>query len=247
MTSSRRSRPWLSPGRRGGRFAAAFERVTAAHAVAIAFVLALAGLAVAPLISLVAMAARRRGDLGHLAAYVLPVALMQTALLLAGVAVVAGVTGIGTAWLVTAYRFPGRGALRMAAAAAAGDTDLHRRLHLCDLLDAAGPVQTALRAAAGWRSPHDYWFPEIRSLGGAIFVMGFVLYPYVYLSARAMFQTQSACLMEVARTLGATPLDAAAPRGAAAGAAGARGRTLARACSRRSTTSAPANISACAR
>ena len=58
----------------------------------------------------------------------------------------------------------------------------------------------------GWRSPHDYWFPEIRSLGGAIFVMGLVLYPYVYLSARAMFQTQSACLIEVARTLGASRL-----------------------------------------
>ena len=75
-----------------------------------------------------------------------------------------------------------------------------------DLLDTLGPVQGALRALFGWTSPSQYWFPDVRSLGGAIFVMGVVLYPYVYLAARAMFQTQSACLIEVARTLGATRL-----------------------------------------
>ena len=56
----------------------------------------------------------------------------------------------------------------------------------------------------GWRSAADYWFPNVRSLPGAIFVIGIVLYPYVYLAARAMFQTQSASMIEVARTLGAT-------------------------------------------
>ena len=61
-----------------------------------------------------------------------------------------------------------------------------------------------LRALTGWRSAADYWFPNVRSLPGAIFVIGIVLYPYVYLAARAMFQTQSASMIEVARTLGAT-------------------------------------------
>ena len=56
----------------------------------------------------------------------------------------------------------------------------------------------------GWSSAADYWFPNVRSLPGAIFVIGIVLYPYVYLAARAMFQTQSASMIEVARTLGAT-------------------------------------------
>ena len=68
----------------------------------------------------------------------------------------------------------------------------------------SGRCKAGLRALFGWTSPSQYWFPDVRSLGGAIFVMGFVLYPYVYLAARAMFQTQSACLIEVARTLGAT-------------------------------------------
>ena len=65
-------------------------------------------------------------------------------------------------------------------------------------------MQTALRALFGWQSAADYWFPNVRSLGGAIFVMGFVLYPYVYLATRAMFQTQSATLIEMARSLGAS-------------------------------------------
>ena len=53
-------------------------------------------------------------------------------------------------------------------------------------------------------SAADYWFPNVRSLGGAVLIMGFVLYPYVYLAARAMFQTQSVALIETARGLGAS-------------------------------------------
>ena len=48
-----------------------------------------------------------------------------------------------------------------------------------DILDASGPLQKALRGLFGWRARTDYWFPPIRSLGGAVFVIGFVLYPYV--------------------------------------------------------------------
>ena len=48
----------------------------------------------------------------------------------------------------------------------------------------------------------DYWFPDIRSLGGAILVMSAVLYPYVYITARASFIAQSVCVLEVSRTLG---------------------------------------------
>ena len=74
-----------------------------------------------------------------------------------------------------------------------------------EMLDYAGPVQTGLRAAFGWTA-RDYWFPDIRSMSGAIFVLSAVLYPYVYLSARASFVQQSVCALEVARTLGRTPM-----------------------------------------
>jgi iron(III) transport system permease protein len=66
-------------------------------------------------------------------------------------------------------------------------------------------LQTWLRGVAGWTKPDDYWFPEIRSLSGAIFVLSMVLYPYVFLTARASFIRQPATQLEVARALGQTP------------------------------------------
>jgi iron(III) transport system permease protein len=73
-----------------------------------------------------------------------------------------------------------------------------------ELFDSAGPVQSTLRRVMGWSSRADYWFPEVRSLSGCILIMSFVLYPYIYIAARAMFLTQSASMVEVARTLGAS-------------------------------------------
>jgi iron(III) transport system permease protein len=73
-----------------------------------------------------------------------------------------------------------------------------------DMLDYVGPVQSALREATGW-SAGQYPFPDIRSLGGGAFVLGFVLYPYVYLLARTAFATQSLTQFRAARSLGAAP------------------------------------------
>jgi iron(III) transport system permease protein len=162
------------------------------------FVVAVAALVVVPLLSLTLLAFQGDAEIwGHLAAYVLPAALLTTALLLAGVAAITSVIGLVTAWLVTAYRFPGRDALAwLLPIPLAMPTYIVAYVYV-DLFDALGPVQTLLGRA---------WYLNIRSLGGAIFVMGIVLYPYVYVAARAMFQTQSACLIEVARTLGATRL-----------------------------------------
>ena len=74
-----------------------------------------------------------------------------------------------------------------------------------DFLEYAGPIQGSLRSTFGWGSPHDYWFPEIRSLGGAISMMSLVLYPYVYILSRAAFLQQTAGVLEASRTLGRGP------------------------------------------
>ena len=144
----------------------------------------------------------------HLMRTVLPRSLASTLALLAGVGLISIVVGTGTAWIVTMYRFPGRGLLdRLLVIPLAMPTYV---VAYCygDLLDFSGPVQSALRALGGWRLATDYWFPEVRSLGGAVLVLSAVLYPYVYLSARASFVQQSVCALEVARTLGRTPLGA---------------------------------------
>jgi iron(III) transport system permease protein len=162
-------------------------------------------LVIAPLISLALIALLGDAELWpHLVAHVLPIATVNTFLLLMGVAAIAAVAGVGTAWIVTAYEFPGRNALVwLLPLPLAFPTYIVAYVYV-DILDGFGPVQTALRALFGWQSAADYWFPNVRSLGGAIFVMGFVLYPYVYLATRAMFQTQSASLIEMARSLGAS-------------------------------------------
>jgi iron(III) transport system permease protein len=138
----------------------------------------------------------------HLAEHVLPQAALNTAVLLAGVGVLVLVIGTGCAWLVTACDFPGRRVLHWALLLPLAMPTYIVAFAYLDLLHPIGPVQGAIRWALGFDSPRQFRLPDLRSMPGAIFVLGFVLYPYVYMTARAMFMTQPAHLMEAARTLG---------------------------------------------
>ncbi|MBV7486216.1 iron ABC transporter permease [Bordetella sp. BOR01] len=139
----------------------------------------------------------------HLAQYVLPQAFANTAILLAGVGVLVTLLGTGAAWLVTAYEFPSRKVLTWALLLPLAVPTYIIAFAYLDLLHPIGPIQTAIRALLGYDSPRQFRLPDLRSIYGAIFVLGFVLYPYVYLSTRVMFMTQAASLLEAARTLGA--------------------------------------------
>ncbi len=138
----------------------------------------------------------------HLMRHVLPDAAWNTALLLAGVGALVLVVGTGCAWLVTACDFPGRRVLHWALLLPLAMPAYIVAFAYLDLLHPIGPVQGALRALLGYDSPRQWRLPDLRSMGGAIFVLGFVLYPYVYMTARAMFMTQPAHLLEAARMLG---------------------------------------------
>jgi iron(III) transport system permease protein len=140
----------------------------------------------------------------HLATTVLPRYVANTAVLMLGVGIGTLVIGTGTAWLVTLYRFPGRDLLQWMVLLPMAVPGYVIAYTYGGMMDFAGPVQSGLRALFGWRRG-DYWFPEIRSLGGAIGVLTLVLYPYVYLLARAAFTEQSVCVLEASRTLGAGP------------------------------------------
>lgn len=162
-------------------------------------------IALLPLFAIAAIALKSSGDTWpHLIANVLPGSLRRTLLLMAGVGGLSLVIGTATAWLVTMYRFPGRRYFQwLLLLPLAIPTYIIAYTYL-EMLDYSGMVQTALRAMFGWRNARDYWFPDIRSLGGAILVMSAVLYPYVYITARASFIAQSVCVLEVSRTLGRT-------------------------------------------
>ncbi|WPG36133.1 iron ABC transporter permease [Variovorax sp. EBFNA2] len=142
------------------------------------------------------------GHWGPLFAHVLPQAALNTALLLAGVGILVLVIGTGCAWLVTAHDFPGRGVLNWALLLPLAMPTYIVAFAYLDLLHPIGPVQGAIRWMLGFDSPRQFRLPDLRSMPGAIFVLGFVLYPYVYMTARAMFMTQPAHLLEAARTLG---------------------------------------------
>lgn len=177
----------------GGRWA------LGAGSVTLAVLLALPVLTVAA-----SLLAPTDGAWARLVALTLPQYVISTVALLLGAGLGVLVIGVGTAWLVTAYRFPGRALCTWLLVLPLSVPAYLLAYVYADLLQFTGPVQTALRDWFGW-GRGDYWFPEIRSLGGAVGVMTFAFYPYVYMLARAAFLEQSASAVEVSRTLGLGP------------------------------------------
>ena len=158
-----------------------------------------------PLLSVSILALNPSGDIWHhLLTTVLSRYVMTTIGLMVGVGIGTLLIGTCTAWLVTLCRFPGRRIFEWALLLPLAMPAYVVAYVYTDVLEFAGPVQALLRNIFGWESSRDYWFPEIRSLGGAIFVMTLTLYPYVYLLARVAFVQQSVCILEVSRTLGKT-------------------------------------------
>jgi len=169
-------------------------------------VLALAGLAALPVLVVATnLLVPSQGTWSHLADTVLGDYVANSLALMGGVGLGVTLGGVGTAWLVTMCRFPGSRPLEWALLLPMAMPAYVVAYAYTGFLDYAGPVQTALRALFGWQSMRDYWFPDIRSLGGAIAVLVMVLYPYVYMLARAAFLEQSVCVLEASRTLGRGP------------------------------------------
>ncbi len=186
-------------------------RPSRTEALAILVAVATALLVAAPVISIALLALQPEPELWqHLIAYVLPQALRDTAALLIGVGIVTLTVGAGTAWLVSAHDFPGRTLmLWLLPLPLAIPTYLAAYVYV-DLFEPLGLVHRALATAMSLPGAIG-WLPSLRSLPGAIFVIGIVLYPYVYLSARAMFQHRSADFAEAAKILGAGSLDDVPP------------------------------------
>ncbi len=137
-------------------------------------------------------------------ATVLPGYAANTLLLVALVSVGTTAVGAGAAWLVTMHRFPGSRLFEVLLVLPLAFPAYVLAYAYTDLMSHSGPVQAALRALTGW-GPRDYWFPNIRSLPGAALMFVCVLYPYVYLLARAAFAQQSATAYLAARSLGRGP------------------------------------------
>jgi iron(III) transport system permease protein len=168
--------------------------------------LIVAGLASIPIIAVLAMALTPQVNIWpHLASTVLPHYILTTLILMTGVGLGTLIIGTGCAWLVTMCRFPGRRMFEWALLLPMAVPAYIVAYVYTDLLEFAGPVQETLRDLFGWKLKSEYWFPEIRSTGGAALMMTLAFYPYVYLLSRAAFLEQSVGVLEVGRTLGRGP------------------------------------------
>ena len=140
----------------------------------------------------------------HLATSVLPTYIFNSVVLMLGVGTFVAIIGTGTAWLVAMCEFPGAKIFAWALILPMAMPAYVVAYVYTDFLEFAGPVQTSLRMLFSWTTSSDYWFPQIRSLGGAITVLSLVLYPYVYALTRASFLEQSISTLEAGRVLGLT-------------------------------------------
>ena len=168
--------------------------------------LLIAALVMMPIISVIWIAFHPTENIWpHLLATTLPRYLVNSLVMMLSVGVLAAFIGVGAAWLVAMYRFPGARWLEWLLLFPLAIPAYVGAYALVDFLEYAGPVQTWMRGVFGWATSRDYWFPEIRSRGAAILVMALALYPYVYLLTRSAFREQSGNTYEVARALGAGP------------------------------------------
>ncbi|MEO1538137.1 MAG: iron ABC transporter permease [Pseudomonadota bacterium] len=167
--------------------------------------LAVAAICLLPLLGVVLAAAFGTGDtLAMLAETVLWRYTWTTLILVLIVGSGSIVIGVLTAWLVATCDFKGRRILEVALVVPLAFPAYVLAYAYTDVLDHPGIVQSTLRHVMGW-GPRDYWFPEIRSLGGAASMLTLVLYPYVYLMARTAFRMQAATAFYAARSLGSSP------------------------------------------
>ena len=171
-----------------------------------ALIVAIALIIATPIIFILSSTFSGVGDIWqHLVATVLKDYLFHSLWLILGVGSGVVVIGVGTAWLVTMCAFRGSRWLEWLLLLPLAAPAYLLAYAYTDMLDYFGPVQTFLRELFGWRTVRDYWFPDIRSLPGAVLMFVLVLYPYVYLLARVAFLEQSVCTLEASRSLGSNP------------------------------------------
>ncbi len=142
------------------------------------------------------------GAWAHISRTTLPELATNSLILAVGVAVGVVIVGTLCAWLTAQRDFPGRAVFEWLLILPLAVPAYVMAYTYTDVLQYAGPLQSALREMFGWQARGDYWFPDVRSLGGAATLMTFVLYPYVYVLARVAFLEQSTSYSEAGRTFG---------------------------------------------
>ena len=165
-------------------------------------VLAIALICALPILSVLSFVFHPTGEVWqHLVSTVLSDYVINSLLLITGVSFGTLTMGITAAWLTSVCQFPGRKLFQWMLLLPMALPAYIIAYTYTGMLDVAGPLQTGIRDWFGI-SYGEYWFPEIRSIWGATSMLSLVLYPYVYLLARAAFLEQSVVALEASRSLG---------------------------------------------
>lgn len=164
-------------------------------------------LLVLPILAIFYTALGESSDLfSHLMSTVMPTYILNTVKLVVGVMLLSLVLGVPSAWLMAMCRLPTEKILQWALVLPLAMPGYIIGYIFTDWFDFAGPIQIWLRDLTGWQAG-EYWFPDIRTVGGATMVLSLVLYPYVYLLCRAAFMEQNVSLLQSARLLKCSPLE----------------------------------------
>jgi iron(III) transport system permease protein len=143
------------------------------------------------------------GTLSHLWNFVLGDYIATTLVLIFGVGVGVFILGVGNAWIIASYDFPGKKIFEWALTLPLAVPTYVMAYLFVDVLQFSGPIQTALRTLLGVDAL--WFFPDPRSMAGAIWSFSFCLFPYVYLITRTAFLERSRRLIEASETLGYSP------------------------------------------
>ena len=164
-------------------------------------------LLIAPIIAIIFSSIENTLSLwSHLINTRLVIYLSNTFILMIGVCLTTFLIGASLAWLIYRYDFFMKNIMEWALLLPLALPSYIVAYCYTDLLEYSGYIQTALRDIFNFNSPNEYFFPEIRSLGGAIFVISFVLYPYVYLITKLAFRSTPTSLLELAEINGKNPI-----------------------------------------
>ena len=160
-------------------------------------------LLLSPVISIIISSFHNTNDLWiHLINTRLKYYLYNTFMLMFGVCLTTFLIGVSLAWMVCRYNFYMKNLIEWALLLPLALPSYIVAYCYTDFFEYSGIVQTILRDLFNFSSPSEYYFPEIRSLGGAVFVISFVLYPYVYLITKVAFKSTPASLVEFAEISG---------------------------------------------
>ena len=120
-----------------------------------------------------------------------------------GVAFLTSIIGFSTAYITSLFTFTGSSFFHYALILPFAIPTYIVSYAYGGMFDITGSVTTFILNLMG-KNLNEVYFFDIMSIEGAILVMSFVLYPYVYLISKTYLQAESSSIIDASKTVGLT-------------------------------------------